>query len=682
MAAQRYETITKKTDIYYSSNCPIVLSAYAVLFDTKKNKNMAQLKFRNCSSEKINSVSVTVRTYDHFEKLSEEVNDCQYVDVNAVYGNEFGTKNLISLSKDIKVNKLEVAVNRILFSDGSTWDSEVGELLNNKLEINDLSSVFSYEDIKNYRFLLNPQMKYVPYLKDKIWLCSCGAVNYGSDTCNNCGAEKSKVLDNIDKDNLYRALLDPKYNSGIELKNQHSVESLEKAAIIFEELGNYKDSKELSTACRKEVEQLRKIIEEKKQEEEKQAEARRLEAEKQAEVRRLEAEQKAKRNRKIVVLCAAVLVACIAVFFVVSNIIIPNNNYNAAVKLMEVGDYDAAIEAFEAMDGYKDTASLIEECKKAKVYQNAVELMNDGKYEEAIEQFKTIDGYKDSTAQSNKCEIAIQQGIYDNAIELFNAEKYEEAQVLFESLGDFSDSTEKTALCKEKNTEKTYKAATDAIEQGNYRAAVDLLTTISDYKNASDLIEDSKKKFIYDSDVKDLLEFGEFKGESISWRVLKKDNGCLTLITEKAIDAQPYNETRVETSWERCSLRRWLNDDWANEAFSDNEWSFLTSDDSPVSDYVYILNQEEAERYFESDNDRMCECTDYATQRGLGPTFAKQYSGYTTWWLRDVVINGKQASTIDLDGSIHGSGDWVDAGTEGSHRGKVGVRPVICVRYD
>ena len=88
------------------------------------------------------------------------------------------------------------------------------------------------------------------------------------------------------------------------------------------------------------------------------------------------------------------------------------------------------------------------------------------------------------------------------------------------------------------------------------------------------------------------------------------------------------------------------------------------------------------DRYFESDKDRMCECTDYATQQGLGPTFAKQYSGYTTWWLRDIVINGKQASTIDLDGSIHGSGDWVDAGTEGSHRGKVGVRPVICVRYD
>ena len=129
MAGQRYETIIKDTDLYYSSKCPIVLSAYAVLLDTKKNTYVAQLKLRNCSSERISSVSVTVRTYDHFEKFSEEVKDCQYIDVNAEYGNEFGTKNLVSLSKDIKVNKLEVAVNRVLFSDGSTWDSEVGVLL-------------------------------------------------------------------------------------------------------------------------------------------------------------------------------------------------------------------------------------------------------------------------------------------------------------------------------------------------------------------------------------------------------------------------------------------------------------------------------------------------------------------------------------------------------------------------
>ena len=65
MAAQRYETIIKEIDVYFSSNCPVVLSAYAVLLDTKMKRYVAQLKLKNCGSEEINSVSVALRTYDH-----------------------------------------------------------------------------------------------------------------------------------------------------------------------------------------------------------------------------------------------------------------------------------------------------------------------------------------------------------------------------------------------------------------------------------------------------------------------------------------------------------------------------------------------------------------------------------------------------------------------------------------
>ena len=61
MATQRYETVFKDTTLYFSSNCPVVLSAYAVLLDTKMKKYVAQLKLKNCGSEEINSVSVALR---------------------------------------------------------------------------------------------------------------------------------------------------------------------------------------------------------------------------------------------------------------------------------------------------------------------------------------------------------------------------------------------------------------------------------------------------------------------------------------------------------------------------------------------------------------------------------------------------------------------------------------------
>jgi len=39
--------------------------------------------------------------------------------------------------------------------------------------------------------------------------------------------------------------------------------------------------------------------------------------------------------------------------------------YTAAVKLMENGDYDAAITAFEDLGQYKDSAEQLEKCKEA-----------------------------------------------------------------------------------------------------------------------------------------------------------------------------------------------------------------------------------------------------------------------------------------------------------------------------
>ena len=54
----------------------------------------------------------------------------------------------------------------------------------------------------------------------------------------------------------------------------------------------------------------------------------------------------------------------------------------------------------------------------------------------------------------------------------------------------------------------------------------------------------------------------------------------LLLISELALDCQPYDtgKNRAAT-WDTCTLRRWLNDDFLKEAFSD-------------ADLVYILPTE------------------------------------------------------------------------------------------
>ena len=643
MAAQRYETIAKETDIYYSSKCPVVLCAYAVLLDSKMKKYVAQLKLRNCGSEVISSVSVVVRAYDHFDEVAEEINGYQYVGVNVKQGEEFGTKSLIPLSKKVKIKRLEVAVNKIVFSNGSTWDSENGELLDNRLEPQDLASIYSDKDIENYRFMLNSKMKYVPYQKGMLWICSCGEMNYGGESCYSCGVDKAKAFDYMNKEHLNSALLDPKYNNGIEMKKQRSIESLKAAITIFEELGDYKDSKEQISVCKQEIDSIQKEIEAKKREEE------RL-----AEIQRKEAEEKSKRNTKTAMIVAAIIAICLAGFFVATNVIIPNAKYNAAVKLMENEDYDAAIEAFKDMGDYKDAPDKILECR----YRAAVELM-------------------------------------DN-------EEYTAARSKFVGLGDYKDSKDKVSQCEELDKEKKYLYAVALMESGKYVEAYKEFKQVLSYKDSKELAEsiehEYEKSEINAKNIGDVINFGkydfflEIKGiDSIKWIILAKENNKALLISEYILDCIPFGshtDDYDETNWESCTLRKWLNTDFYNEAFSEGEKNAIEETtlstiaydydsgeqvtDLETKDKVFILSADEAEKYFESTYDRRSKASELAQSKDI---VMNEYS-IGCWWLRSPQRSKSFfPEFVDSKGEIPFYGLSIGASVLANY----GVRPAIWV---
>ena len=60
-----------------------------------------------------------------------------------------------------------------------------------------------------------------------------------------------------------------------------------------------------------------------------------------------------------------------AILIVVFTVIIPNGKYNDALALMEAGKYEEAIAAFEAMDGFIDSAEKICEVQyeKSNIFQ-------------------------------------------------------------------------------------------------------------------------------------------------------------------------------------------------------------------------------------------------------------------------------------------------------------------------
>ena len=53
--------------------------------------------------------------------------------------------------------------------------------------------------------------------------------------------------------------------------------------------------------------------------------------------------------------------------------------------------------------------------------------------------------------------------------------------------------------------------------------------------------------------------------------MLAIEDGKALIISEYGLDAMRYNTDVVDITWEECTLRGWLNDDFYNTAFTEEE---------------------------------------------------------------------------------------------------------------
>ena len=199
--------------------------------------------------------------------------------------------------------------------------------------------------------------------------------------------------------------------------------------------------------------------------------------------------------------------------------------------------------------------------------------------------------------------------------------------------------------------------------------------------------------------VGDTLTFGEYEQdndtsngkEDIEWLVLAKEGNRLLLISDKALDCQQYNESWEDVTWETCSLRKWMNNTFLNEAFSTEEQKMIQStnvsaDENPeydtdpgkaTTDQVFLLSINEVNKYFASDEERMCVPTAYAIANGAYTSDSYTKGGAATcwWWLRSPGRSQSRAAGVGRGGGVLGIGGNVsnDYGC---------VRPAIWIDLD
>lgn len=235
---------------------------------------------------------------------------------------------------------------------------------------------------------------------------------------------------------------------------------------------------------------------------------------------------------------------------------------------------------------------------------------------------------------------------------------------------------------------KNYEAAEALMDAGKYTEAVEAFKVLGDYKDSANKAVEAKLKT---AKVGDYVSFGAYEQdnkkangkEEIEWLVLDRQEDKILVISKYALDCQPYNKEFEGVTWENCTLRKWLNDDFLNAAFSKEEQAMIptvtvSADKNPkcstdpgndTQDQVFLLSISEAEEYFASDNTRQCAPTDYAVANGAGVAG----NGNWDWWLRSPGGDQNFAVSVNYD-----SGFCDDLGLI-VNCGNIAVRPALWI---
>ena len=239
-----------------------------------------------------------------------------------------------------------------------------------------------------------------------------------------------------------------------------------------------------------------------------------------------------------------------------------------------------------------------------------------------------------------------------------------------------------------------YAQAESFLQEGKLQEAYDLYSGLNGYQDSTSRMKEIEHQLqsgdLQGAQPGDVITFGSYKQDKggttkkeIQWVVLDQEGSRLLLVSRYALNCHPYHSSYTPVTWEDCELRRWLNEDFLNEAFDEGQKEQivpvdLTNRDNPefgtdggedTQDMVFILDVEEVERYFPTETSREVENTVYAMHQGA---YLGSYNSNTSWWLRLPGESGDHTAFISSGGRLNLMGLQVDDGCGG-------VRPALWI---
>ncbi len=237
------------------------------------------------------------------------------------------------------------------------------------------------------------------------------------------------------------------------------------------------------------------------------------------------------------------------------------------------------------------------------------------------------------------------------------------------------------------------------LNAGNASEALTVFNGITGYKDVDNLLKSDEnliaaavaaarearlKPF---RTVGNYVEFGTYPqtksgtdSTPIEWLVLDYDakNNRVLLVSRYGLDAKPYNTSHTSITWEKCTLRAWLNKDFLVKAFTAKEQSAIlttmvdnsnsqgyskwsTNGGNNTQDKIFLLSYAEANKYlgvtyYSGKNTKARVApTAYALKQGASTNSSNKTAENTAagrWWLRSPGDTQNNVALVYSDGSL------------------------------
>lgn len=218
-------------------------------------------------------------------------------------------------------------------------------------------------------------------------------------------------------------------------------------------------------------------------------------------------------------------------------------------------------------------------------------------------------------------------------------------------------------------------------------------------ENYASELEAAEQVSLEEAEAGDIVLFGSYEqdndigngAEPIAWQVLEISDGQALLVSVDILDAKAYDTEPVIISWKDCSLREWLNSEFYQTAFSEEERLQISNHClfegwNLVVDKVCIMGNDDIIKYLESGSlgYGSARVSDVRGRLRAVPTVYAQaegcssVEGYTDWWMRSDAVVDHMIFCIDTKGLTYNN-RMISNNRVISTTDVRGIRPVISV---